>query len=624
MRLYDRLRLGNVHLNRSKIIAIKLSSTLILMILKFKKYGLLVGLLFGAVGIVTAQTSNSVVTFSVDMSTNIALGTFNPGSDKVSVLGTFNGWSAPGVILVQEGASTVYTNTVTDTDDPNGGRMQYKFYDTQTTYESPADNGNNRLAVLPATSGGSLVLGTPFFADDGAPVTNYASFAVDMSQQIALSNFVSGDTVSVNGLFNGWGSTLDSLTNDLSISVTNGSVVETNVWDGTFQVIASPWSMSDYKFVIQPAGNYEGVPATDLNANPNSSPSPNRYFTFNPTITNAPSRVFFADAPYAPLCKITLSVDMSVQLAVGNWNPSDGIFCAGMNSDWNNDTVNTMTNNPADPNTNDYYATFTVGQEASQQYKFTYNGLTGTVYENPSPANQYAGGNRGFLIPLGLTSTNLPTVFFSDEAFANDFLTSTQMVTFTVNMTNAVQYGTDTPFNPSSDTVYVNGAWLGWLPWNPVNLIDYELTNNPPGSEVYSGVFPIPNGNPIGIVYKYGIDGSDNEAGENANHERYVRTTATGSYSFSMDTFGNQYNEPAFGQLAVGPASAGAVPLSWLGAPNVQIQTTTNLTNSVWVTYPQTSGTNWTAGTYGTNGLVSATNWPTAGSQTLFYRLLEQ
>jgi hypothetical protein len=44
----------------------------------------------------------------------------------------------------------------------------------------------------------------------------------------------------------------------------------------------------------------------------------------------------------------------------------------------------------------------------------------------------------------------------------------------------------------------------------------------------------------------------------------------------------------------------------------------------VWVTHPETSGTNWTAGTYGTNGLVSATNWPAGSSKTLFYRLLKQ
>lgn len=593
------------------------------MILKFKKYGLLVGLLFGAVGIVTAQTSNSVVTFSVDMSTNIANGTFTNGVNTVSVAGTFNGWSQFG--LVQSNSSDIYTNTLVDTNNANGGVIVYQYYISDVPGGEQTADFNNRAARLPATSGGSLVLPTPFYADLGAPVTNYVTFQVDMSEQIALGLFTNGSsTVVVQGNFNGWNSSLGPLTNDLNIIVTNANnIYTTNVYVGIFAMGSgsspgggqSPWAANDFKYLEN--GNYEGVALT------NQDSGGNRFFAFNPNSNVTLPVVFYGDAPYAPSCQVTLAVNMSVQLAVGNWTPSDGIFCAGINSDWNNDTVNTMTNNPADPNTNDYYATFTVGQESSQQYKFTYNGPSGTVYENPSPANQVPGGNRGFNVPLGLTSTNLPTVFFSDEAFANDFLLSTQQVTFTVNMTNAVEYPSGS-FDPSSDQVYVNGAWLGWISWNPVDLINYQLTNNPPGSEVYSGVFPIQNGNSIGIIYKYSIDGNDNEAGFNDNRVRYIRTTATGSYSFPMDTFGNQYNEPAFGQLAVGPASAGAVPLSWLGAPNVQVQTTTNLTNSVWVTYPLTSGTNWTAGTYGTNGLVSATNWPAGSNKALFYRLLVQ
>ena len=64
------------------------------------------------------------------------------------------------------------------------------------------------------------------------------------------------------------------------------------------------------------------------------------------------------------------------------------------------------------------------------------------------------------------------------------------------------------------------------------------------------------------MVYKYSIDGPDDEAAFNQNHVRYIRSTATGAYSFPVDTFGNQYNEafvPDNWRLA--PASAGKVSL---------------------------------------------------------------
>jgi hypothetical protein len=127
------------------------------------------------------------------------------------------------------------------------------------------------------------------------------------------------------------------------------------------------------------------------------------------------------------------------------------------------------------------------------------------------------------------------------------------------------------------------------------------------------------------MIYKYSIDGSDNEAAENDNHGRYIRLTASGAYTFPTDTFGNQYNEPAFGQLAVGLASGGKAPVSWLGAPNVQLQTSTNLTEGAgWVSHPETSGVVWTGGTLSnTNGSVTVTNWP-AASGNLFFRLIQQ
>ncbi len=581
------------------------------MITKSRNFGLLTGILLGIAGVFSAQASSTFVTFSVDMGTNIANGTFTEGADTVAVAGSFNNWGQFG--LVEEGSSTIYTNTIDDTSDANGAVMGYKFYTSNTSGGETTADYNNRAAVLPTTSGASLVLPTPFYADDGAPVTNAVTFQVDMSQQINIGAITNGSsTVTVNGNFNGWTGTKGVLTWTPSISETNGNgLVTSNVYTGTFNVAASPNAAMDYKYVED--NNYEGTPIVADGGN-------NRFFV----MPNAPETipvVFFNDNPYSPICQTTFSVDMSVQLYYGDWTPSDGVFCQGINGDWNNDVVNTMTNNPGASNTNIYYATYTLGQGSSSSYKFAYNDSGVTNYESPSSTG---GNNRTYTVP-SVSSVQVPTVYFSDLSI-NDLLASNVQVTFSVDMSNAVEYGTTYTFNPSVDTVYVNGAWLGWLMWNPIALSSYELTNTEPSNPnnyIYSGQFLVPMGSLLAMTYKYSMDGSDNEAASDANHVRYIRSTPTGAYVFPTDTFGNQYNEPSFGELTVGPAAAGTFQLSWLGAPNVLVQTSSNLTGGSWVSQPETGGAIWTAGTNSANGLVSVTNWPAGGGST-FFRLIKQ
>ena len=588
------------------------------MIIKSKMPALLTGVMLCAAGVVTTAQANTIETFSVDMGTNILLGTFNPppplgtGTDVVNVRGTFNGWAATETPLVEQGSSTVFTNTVNDTVTANGYPVLYIFNINGSTYE-PVASFNNRAAYTPTTSGASLVLPTPFFGDSGAQVTNNVTFQVDVSQQINLGVFTNGtSSVEVRGDFNSWTGGASVLTNNPNIMVTNepSGLVTSNVWMNTFPVVASPNSAQDFKYVIQPGTVWDG-PSTI-----NQDSGANRFWTSNPNNNGNLTLplVNFSDQIYAPLCSLNFSVDMSAQLYYGNWIPGEQVYCAGINGNWSPGAL--MTNNPSAVNTNIFYATVIAGYTSSQAYKFTFNN-GGTVYESPVSTG---GNNRTLVVPSVLSYT-VPTVYFSDQSIA-DLLTTSNLVTFTVNMTGASQYPSGPAFNPSSDQVYVNGAWLGWLGWNPVNLAPYILSNYPVGSSNYVGQFWIPMGSPLNIVYKYGIDGSDNEAGANDNHVRFIRSTATGAYSLPVDTFGNQYVEPSFGQLAVKPASGGTVPVSWLGAPNVQLQTRTNLTSGSWVSHPETSGLVWSTGINSTNGLISVTNWPSSGN--LFIRLIQQ
>ena len=575
---------------------------------------LFLGAIVCAASLLTAQ-ADTYVTFSVDMGTNILTGTFVPGTDTVSVHGTFNSWGA-GLTLYPKSGGTVYTNTLDDSTDANGGELDYKFVNSDPNagnggYESLA-TGQNRAVLLPATSGASLVLPTPFFNDDGAPVTNTVEFNVDVSQQIALGAFIPGtSSVEVRGLFNSWTGGVFPLTNNPNYLVTNQfGLVTSNVWQGATAVGGSPACVEAFKYVIQPGTLWDSPDAVD------SDGGGNRYF-FN--VAQTLPLVNFADEPYAPLSTNVFSVDMSAQLLLGDWNPSEPVALAGSFNNWSTGSPY-MTNNPTAANPNIYYQSVALGEGSTPQYKFTFQGPGGTVWENPTGPT--LGGNRFFTVPTATNYNVLPTVFFSDQS-VNDLLTTNIWVTFSIDMANASQYPSGPDFDPSSDTVSVNCPELNggaWFSWDPITLSATELTNDPVGSTIYKGTFLIPMGMTFNVTYKYGIDGADNEAASGDNLLRVIRSTATGAYAFPMDTFGNQYNEPAFGELNAVKTSPGTVQVSWLGAPNVTVESAASLAPGSWVNQPETAGTVWSAGVGSTNGLVSVTNWP-AASGNQFFRL---
>jgi hypothetical protein len=596
---------------------------------------LLAGLALGAAGLLSAQASSTIITFSVDMSVQITAGTFVPGTDAVSVHGTFDGWTT-GANLVQAGTGTVYTNTVNDTTDANGGSVLYKFVNNHPGfasggYESLCDGGGNRGWILPAVSGSSLVLPTPFFADSGTAVTytNTITFQVDMSQQINLGYFTNGiSTIDVAGNFDGWTAANGPLTwNPSIIRTTPGGLQTSNVYVGTFTSVAvSTNAHMAYQFVMN-GTSYEGESAA------NNDGGGNRFFTMLPVNQTNPV-VFYADAPYAPASLITFSVDMSIVVATDtNFNPTS-VTINGDLMGWGGVA---MTNNPSAANTNIYSSpSYLDGVGASVNYQFRYTELStgGTVYDHANGANG-GNNNRLFVVP-NVATTNVLAVF--NDASPDDYLLQPTPVTFSVDMSDAV--GTDgIAFNPSADNVYINGTFANWYAWSGgANIVSapagYQMTEVGL-TTIYTNTLVLPAGSTVSTIYKYGMDHggelggpADDEAASGQNHERVVRATAFNPYVFPTDKFGFQYNEPFFsstspgaGELSVGAKSGGKVPVTWLGRPGAHLQSATNLTAGGWVDLPATDGTNWVSGYSSTNGFVSQTNWP--ATSKAFFRLIK-
>jgi predicted alpha/beta superfamily hydrolase len=226
------------------------------------------------VAVMSTAAANTVVTFSVDMSNQVANASFTPGVDIVSVNGTFNGWGLPPnltVPLLRAGGTTTYTNSVNDTNDLNDSQTQWKFVINVNTWENTADL-HNRASRLPAGSGSSLVLPKVYFSDTGPMQTNLVTFRVDMNQQIQNGSFnPNSHIVSIRGSFNDWSPS--ALTNDPTILRTNASGVSSNVYVGTFQVVASPYAAENYRFYY-----YNGGDQWDLPGAVNVDDAGNRYF----------------------------------------------------------------------------------------------------------------------------------------------------------------------------------------------------------------------------------------------------------------------------------------------------------------------------------------------------------
>jgi hypothetical protein len=138
-----------------------------------------------------------------------------------------------------------------------------------------------------------------------------------------------------------------------------------------------------------------------------------------------------------------------------------------------------------------------------------------------------------------------------------------------------------------------------------------------PNTMLFTITLPVLQGQPADLVYKYGLDGYDNEGAQNDNHFRWVRSQP--NYTMPVDTFGSQGStsstEISFGNLAITNLGSSQVQLSWLGRFGVELQTTSDLTQA-WTNQPLTDGTNLTVAPGG----EASTNY-SSGSGSLFYRL---
>jgi hypothetical protein len=280
-----------------------------------------------------AESVSNNVTFEVDMTEQILAGNF-PSGDTVEIHGDFNGWGAGQTMTNNPSSSTsnIYSTELTFVGAP--GTQHYFKYVIQpgTVWEnvSAANSiGGNRWFDLAKTNG-NFVVGPVYFSDEApaVTVTNNVTFEVDMTTQIEVGNFPSGDTVEIHGDFNGWGAG-QTMTNNPSSSTSN-------IYSTLLTFVGGTGEQHYFKYVIQPGTQWENVSAAN-------SIGGNRWFDLAATNGNfVVGPAYFSDEPPSEgladfvtvtNCLVTFTVDMTPAITNGTFTIGvDTVYINGLNN----------------------------------------------------------------------------------------------------------------------------------------------------------------------------------------------------------------------------------------------------------------------------------------------------
>jgi len=267
------------------------------------------------------------MTFQVDMTQQININAFTPGTSTIEVRGNFEGWTAgldyltnDPTIMRTNGTlvtSNVYVGAFALNPASPGQTENFKFVENGN-YEQPAavnaDGTGNRFAPFVNNYTNPIV----YFSDaPPAPVvTVVATFSVDMSALIGGLFDPSQDYVDVRGTFNNWSQGVNICTND-------PNAANTNIFSSVVTMTNGVGFTEQYKFTFYGTT----VTGTDWENPAPPTVGGNRFFYLpNLSSTNLPV-VYFSDVtPNSVLpedTEVTFNIDMTGAKEYSSGTPFD-------------------------------------------------------------------------------------------------------------------------------------------------------------------------------------------------------------------------------------------------------------------------------------------------------------
>jgi hypothetical protein len=386
--------------------------------------------------------------------------------------------TAPTILLAVGAQSSItYTVPKSSLGVTNGDTIIFDAYssgggDNDSAVDALA---NPNIAITgwggPYTSTATNTTRSYTLANTALNTTQDITFSVNMNTQTAAANFdPATQTVSVQ-----WGTDFVN-TQPLTDSNADG------IWTGTASVTAVIGSSVSYRFTIEPTPTPETTTHT---------------FTML-TTPQALSTVYFNDIQ--GYRDVTFSVDMSIQVTAGTFDPIEGIVeVRGPFNDWAGTAL-------APVGDGVYSGTVpSIGglENGATPYKFW---ATGPGYESLSD-------NRSFNLALNQDGSPTPAqVLVPTPNFNN--ATGGRQVTFTVDMTVMEALGR---FTPGSDSlVKAVGNFNNW----DTAGTTYQLTD-PDTNGIYTGTFFLVGSEGSSLQYKFFSPGLVYYTGADAGNTGY-------------------------------------------------------------------------------------------------------
>jgi len=518
----------------------------------------------------TSMASATDVSFAVNMkyATVDTVSGFDPANgDYVVVRGTFNGWAGNDLALTDAGGDSIWVGTYDIAEGsylPDSDGFKYVITNTSVDSSDQWENVTNR-ALTVATE--AVELDTVWFDNkDPNAIPQDVTFAVNM--KFATQTFAfdpgAGDSVVVRGSFFGWGGTDFPLHDE----------DDDSIWTATY-----PMDPGDhtYKFVII---YFDG-------ASDGWEADPNRTLTVASEAIELDTVWFNRQEPVEIAnVEVLFQVDMSVQALVGNFDPSgnnDIVIIRGDHSaigNWGG-TVQ-ISEDALNPGIYSSWISFdavTPG-DASINYKFliSYAGSADDVAWETDPNRTVAvTGSEEDTDSDGYGEIELDVVYF-DRADASGYLTAPKAVTFNV-WAPVVQMKIDDPDSVIIDVqtgdpitaignIVISGYFNNW-PWGDFDPESDDILSDDDNDDVWTTTLTLEEGTAREFIYKYGVNGYDNEAGFAQNHS--VTLEDDGAAVTVTDSFGIQgtlYNPYWDMILSVREVGNGALPQQFEMAQN--------------------------------------------------------
>lgn len=499
----------------------------------------------GAENSVFQGLQKTEVTFLCDMSVQITVGNFDPDNAHHMLVarGSFNGWAGNNDQLTR-GANDIYSVSNTASYKLNAENY-YKFVFVEVSDSSDnTDNWesvDNRVYVIDGTEVDNpinpdgipeRVLDVVYWNDVKAtdiftsPVN--ITFQVDMNNAIGVAPGDSGrafvpatDSVYIAGPFNDWLGNSWNVDPDWQLKDDNAN--------GIYTIVTS-WPIGTARNFVYKYG-FWGPEVASFDNEAGFGENHTYYVEGDGPDIKLPITKFGNLTSLYQETDVTFTCDMSVQIAVGNFDPANAkhlLVARGSFNGWagNDDALSR--------GASDIYSASSIGiyeLDAENYYKYVFVEVSDT---SDNTDNWESVDNRVYVVdgtevdnplaPDGVPDKLLETVYYNNVG-PGDIFQEAVTVVFKVDMNGAVSVApgdSGLAFNAATDSVYLAGAFNDWLgnAWN----IDPEWQLFDDNADlVYEISTDWPAGTARTFVYKYGFWGPDvasfdNEAGFGQNH----------------------------------------------------------------------------------------------------------